>query len=159
MVKLVNTLLQQETQEFDFQNPAFDAKDFAESLMKCMIDNNGIGLAANQCGVGYSIIALRTDPILVMFNPKIVHLSEKTTTLDEGCLSYPGLLVKIKRPETVRVRYQLFNGTTETKLFSGITSHIVQHEIDHLNGILFFNKANRFHRDKALRKFKNEHCT
>lgn len=57
MVRLDNTLLQQETQEFDFQNPPFNAKEFAESLMKCMIDNNGIGLAANQCGVGYSIIA------------------------------------------------------------------------------------------------------
>lgn len=159
MVRLDNSTLQKETNLYDFQNPPFDAKDFAESLMKCMIDNNGIGLAANQCGVEYSIITLRTDPILVMFNPKIVHLSEKTTILDEGCLSYPGLLVKIKRPETVRVRYQLFNGATETKLFSGITSHVVQHEIDHLKGILFFNKANRFHRDKALRKFKNEHRT
>ena len=159
MVKLDNTYLKSSTQEFDFSKPPFDAKEFAESLMKCMIEHNGIGLAANQCGIDYSVIALRTDPVIVMFNPKIVHFSEKTSVLDEGCLSYPGMIVKIKRPESVRVRYQLFNGSTETKLFSGITSHVVQHEIDHLNGILFFNKANRYYREKALRKFKNEHCT
>lgn len=156
MVRLDNSTLQKETQEFDFQNPPFDAKDFAESLMKCMIDNNGIGLAANQCGVGYSIIALRTDPVLVMFNPKIVHLSEKTTTLEEGCLSYPGLLVKIKRPETVRVRYLLFNGTTETKLFSGITSHTFQQMLDKLNGKSLGWNVSRAKLDLARRKIRSK---
>jgi peptide deformylase len=156
MVRLDNSTLQKETKLYDFQNSPFDAKEFAESLMKCMIDNNGIGLAANQCGVEYSIITLRTDPILVMFNPKIVHLSEKTTILDEGCLSYPGLLVKIKRPETVRVRYQGPDGVTYTRTFTGVTSHTFQQMLDKLNGKSLGWNVSRAKLDLARRKIRSK---
>jgi len=156
MVKLDNTYLKSSTQEFDFSKPPFDAKEFAESLMKCMIEHNGIGLAANQCGIDYSVIALRTDPVIVMFNPKIVHSSEKTSVLDEGCLSYPGMIVKIKRPESVRVRYQGPDGVTYTRTFTGVTSHTFQQMLDKLNGKSLGWNVSRAKLDLARRKIRSK---
>ena len=156
MVSLDSKYLNQPTKEFDFSNPPFDAYEFAKGLMDCLISHNGVGLAANQCEVQYSIVALRTDPIMVIFNPKIVHLSEKTTTLDEGCLSYPGLLVKIKRPETVRVRYQGPDGVTYTRTFTGVTSHTFQQMLDKLNGKSLGWNVSRAKLDLARRKIRSK---
>jgi len=91
----------------------------------------------------------------VCFNPKIIQPSEMEITLEEGCLTFPGLLVKIKRPQHVRVRFTTPNGETMTRQFTGMTARIFQHELDHLDGSLFYNKANRFHREKALKKWKS----
>lgn len=120
-----------------------------------MYESNGIGLAANQIGVPYRIFAMRGAPEnFVCFNPKIVQPSEMVVTLEEGCLTYPGLLVKIKRPQHIRVRFTKPDGDTITKQFTGMTARIFQHEIDHLDGIIYYNKANRVHRDKALEKWR-----
>jgi peptide deformylase len=145
-----------ECEEFDFKDPPFDPVEYAQNLVKCMYENNGLGLAANQVGTPYRIFAMRAAPEnFVCFNPKIVQQSEQTVTLEEGCLTYPGLIVKIKRPEFIRVRFQTPNGDTLTKQFIGMSARVFQHEIDHLDGIRFYDKANKFHRDQALRKWKN----
>jgi peptide deformylase len=120
-----------------------------------MYDNNGLGIAANQVGTPYRIFAMRGAPEnFVCFNPKIVQYSEQTVVLEEGCLTYPGLLVKIKRSEFIRVRFQTPNGETLTKQFIGMSARVFQHEMDHLDGIVFYNRANKFHREQALRKWK-----
>ena len=75
-------------------------------------------------------------------------------SLEEGCLSFPGLIVKVKRPQHIRVRFQTPNGDTITKQFTGMSARVFQHEIDHLNGVLYFNRANRYHRDVAMLKWK-----
>jgi peptide deformylase len=140
---------------FDFSNSPFDPVEFSKDLIKFMYDNNGIGLAANQIGVPYRIFAMRGSPEnFVCFNPKIVQPSEQIVQLEEGCLTYPGMLVKIKRPQHIRVRFQTPNGDTLTKQFTGMTARIFQHENDHLDGIVFYNKANKFHREQALNKWK-----
>jgi peptide deformylase len=75
-------------------------------------------------------------------------------------LTFPGLTVKIKRPQHIRVRFQTPNGDTLTKQFTGMTARIFQHEIDHLDGIVFYNRANRVHRDTALEKWRRgKHTT
>jgi peptide deformylase len=143
-------------QVFDFKNPPFDPIEFAHDLVKFMYESNGIGLAANQVGVPYRVFAMRGSPEnFVCFNPKIIQPSEMEITLEEGCLTFPGLLVKIKRPQHVRVRFTTPNGETMTRQFTGMTARIFQHELDHLDGSLFYNKANRFHREKALKKWKS----
>lgn len=142
-------------EEFDFIHPPFEPIEFAKELVKFMYDSNGIGLAANQVGVPYRIFAMRGEPEnFVCYNPRIVHRSEQEVILEEGCLTYPGLLVKIKRPQHIRVRFRTPNGETLTKQFTGMSARIFQHELDHLDGIVFYNKANRFHRDQAMRKWK-----
>jgi peptide deformylase len=159
-MQLVNSddlILRNPCDEFNFSNPPFDPIEFSKEMVKFMYDNNGIGLAANQVGVPYRIFTMRGMPEnFVCFNPRIVQPSEEEVVLEEGCLSYPGLLVKVKRPQHVRCRFQTPNGETLTKMFTGITARVFQHELDHLNGIVFFTKANRFHRDQALRKWRRK---
>jgi len=155
LVNANDPILKNKCDNFDFNNPPFDPIQFAENLVKHMYDWNGIGLAANQIGIPYRIFAMRGQPEnFVCFNPRIVQPSEMQIVLDEGCLTYPGLYVKIKRPQHVRVRFQTPNGETLTKQFTGMTARIFQHELDHLDGIVFYNKANRYHREQAMRKWK-----
>ena len=142
-------------QKFDFINPPFDAIEFAKKMVKFMYDSNGIGLAANQVGVPYRVFCMRGHPEnFVCYNPKIVQFTTEQLELEEGCLTYPGLLVKITRPKSIKVRFTTPNGETTTRKFTGLTARIFQHELDHLDGIIFYNRANRYHREQALRKWK-----
>jgi peptide deformylase len=93
--------------------------------------------------------------MLVMYNPRIVDLSDEIISLDEACLSFPGLSAKVKRPNGLRVRYELPNGVTETKRFTGMTARVVQHENDHLNGVLFFDHISKLKLDMAIKKAAN----
>jgi peptide deformylase len=156
LVHHTDPILTTPCQPFDFKNPPFEPIEFAKEFVKFMYENNGIGLAANQIGVPYRIFAMRGQPEnFVCFNPKIIQPSEMIIELEEGCLTYNGLIVKITRPQHVRVRFTTPNGDTITKQFTGMTARVFQHELDHLDGIIFYNKANRYHRDQALRKWKN----
>lgn len=153
-MKLDDTYLLEECEDFDFSNPPFDPIEFAQNLVKFVYENNALGLAANQVGVKYKVFAMRGQPEnFVCYNPKIIQPSEQEVVLEEGCLSYPGLLVKIKRPQHIRVRFQTPNGETMTKQFTGITARVFQHEMDHLMGIKFYDLANRFHREKAFKQW------
>ena len=72
----------------------------------------------------------------------------------EGCLTYPGLGVKIKRPDEVRVRFSMPNGDVRTETFRGLTAHAFQHEMDHLDGVIFYTKATAYHREQAFKNWK-----
>lgn len=142
-------------EEFDFKDPPFDPIDFAQALVKFVHENNALGVAANQVGNPYRVFAMRGSPEnFVCFNPKIVQESEQQIVLEEGCLTYPGLLVKIKRPEFIRARFTTPNGDTITRQFIGMSARVFQHEMDHLDGIRFYDRANRFHREQAMRKWR-----
>ena len=120
-----------------------------------MYDWNGLGLAANQVGVPYRVFAMRGSPEnFVCFNPRIVQPSAENIILEEGCLSFPGLIVKVKRPKHIRVRFQTPNGDTKTETFIGMTARVFQHELDHLDGRLYFNRANKYHKEIAMKKWK-----
>lgn len=142
-------------EEFNFIQPPFDPIEFAKELTKFMYDNNGVGLAANQVGVLYRVFAMRGHPEnFVCYNPRIVYTNNETSSMDEACLSYPGLVVKVKRSTEIRVRFMLPNADTKTETFKGMSARIFQHEMDYLNGELFFQKANRYHREVAMKKWK-----
>jgi len=155
LVDAKDPILKTKCEEFDFINPPFDPIEFSKDLIKFIYDNNGLGLAANQVGVPYRIFAMRGAPEnFVCFNPKIVLPSSEQVILEEGCLTYPGLLVKIKRSQHIKVRFRTPNGETLTKTFTGMTARIFQHELDHLDGIEFFSRANKYHREQAFKKWK-----
>ena len=88
-----------------------------------------------------------------MFNPKIVYMNDEKSNLEESCMSVPGVAVKVKRSTNLRVRFQTPSGGTDTKTFNGMSAKIIQHEMDHLDGIMFFNRANRYHRDKGMKGY------
>lgn len=147
-------ILREKLEDFDFSNPGTDPVQLSRDLAETMIIQNGLGLAANQIGERHRAFAMKAEQIIVCFNPKIVDASEETVLLEEGCLSYPGLLVKIKRPKKIRVRYTMPNGEVETRVFDGLTARVFQHELDHLDGICHINRANAIHKKQALAKWK-----
>jgi peptide deformylase len=154
LVHCDDPILREEMPEFDFANPPTDPIQLSKDLTETMIQNKGLGLAANQCGLRYRVFVLTGEQVLACFNPRVVSASAETTYLDEGCLSYPGLMVKIKRPQTIRVRFTMPNGDTTTRMFDGITARCFLHELDHLNGKLHISRANPYHLEKALKMQK-----
>ena len=130
-------ILLQELPEFDFENPPTDPIQFAKDLAETMMQNNGLGLAANQIGKTHRAFAMLANPIIVCYNPRIVDVSKEEIELEEGCLTFPGILLKIKRPRRIKVRYVEPNGNFVTREFHDLSARIFQHETDHLNGILF----------------------
>jgi len=154
LVDKSDPILKRELEPFDFSNPPTDPIQLAKDLAETMISNNGLGLAANQIGLPYRVFVLTGEQIFACFNPKIVDSSSETVYLEEGCLSYPGVAVKIKRPRLIRVRFTMPNGETVTKKFDGITARCFLHELDHLNGVVHLSRAHPYHREKALKRVK-----
>jgi peptide deformylase len=146
--------LKQVALHFDFSNPPTDPIQLAKDLTETMIANQGIGLSANQVGLPYRVFVLTGETVYACFNPRIVDFSPEQIYWQEGCLSYPGLIVKIKRPRSVKVRFTMPNGVTETMKFEGLTARCFQHELDHLNGICYIDQANPIHKEKAMRMLK-----
>lgn len=137
--------------DFDSDNASFMAFSLAETLSKL----NGLGLSANQVGVPYRICAINTGShIWVMINPKILWKSEDKSDFNEGCLSFPGLYLKIKRPRSIKVKFQAIGGEVVEKEFDGLTATVIQHEIDHLDGICYTDLISPIKLDIAKRKVK-----
>jgi peptide deformylase len=157
ILKYPNKMLTTPCEAFDFANPPGNPNELAIGLMQVMNQYNGVGLAANQVGIPLRVFVMKGAPEnFVCFNPKIVVASEEQELLEEGCLSFPGVNVKVKRPKSIKARFQTPSGETTTMTFTGLTARVFQHELDHLDGIVFFNRANRYHRDKALRGYYND---
>jgi peptide deformylase len=148
-----NPMLKQVMDDFDFSNPPTDPVALASELYDVMIANDGLGISANQVGLPYRVFVMRSEPRFACFNPRIVHYSDELISLDEGCISYPGLAVNIKRSKEIRVRFQTPNGGVSTQMFTGMAARVFQHEMDHLNGVIFYENADRYHKDKAFKEW------
>ena len=142
-------------QQFDFNNPPLDIEDLSLSMIEFIKENGGAGLALNQVGFPYKVIAILGEPSFVMFNPRLVFEGNHLVLLDEGCLSYPGLVVPVKRSNHIKVRFQAPDGESYTKEFTGLTARVVLQELETLEGKIFYNSANRYYREKALRKWRD----
>lgn len=147
-------ILFQEIPRFDFSNPPVDPIQLSKDLAETMLANNGIGLSANQVGLSYRVFVIKSNPILACFNPIVVDDGEEELYLEEGCLSYPDLFIKIKRKKIIKVRYTEPSGQTITRVFDGLTARIFLHEYDHLNGIDFISRASPIHKEMGLKKRK-----
>jgi peptide deformylase len=146
-------VLLQECKEFDFDNPPFDPKEFAQALHDKMIKSDGLGLSANQVGQPYRVFVMRTgETPYAVFNPRVVDVSDNELTMKEGCLSFPLLYLNVKRPDAVRIRFQNEHGETNTERFIGMTARIALHEFDHMLGKVYTQKASTFETQRALRK-------
>lgn len=131
-----------------------------DKMLQTMYDAPGIGLAANQVGLLNRVLVMdlssREDeekpaPVF-MANPQILWKSEEISVLKEGCLSIPQQYAEIERPAKVRVSYLDYNGKEAELEAEGLLSHCVQHEIDHLNGVLFIDYLSSLKRNMILRK-------
>lgn len=130
--------------------------DFIVDMFETMYAEQGIGLAATQVGVAKRIIVVdcgESEPEPQVFvNPQIVHESGETT-FAEGCLSIPGLRAEIDRAERIVVRYQTQEGTKTELAADGLLAICIQHEIDHLNGLLYFDHLQALERKAFLQSY------
>lgn len=133
-----------------------------DRMLETMYAAPGIGLAANQVALLNRVIVLDvaqrdeegTRHPIVMANPEIVWRSEEPSVWEEGCLSIPGQYADVERPLEVRVRYLDYQGKTQEQTFEGLGSHCVQHEIDHLDGVLFIDHLSTLKRNMLLKRYK-----
>ena len=147
----------EDLEQFDFNNPQIDPVDLSQSMVKLMRKEMGYGLAANQVGLPLKVFVLDGEPAYAVFNPRITYFGEEEILLEEGCLSYPGLTIKIKRPRFLRARFQDPYGDFVTKQFDGITSRVFEHEYDHLQGVDFTRKVSKLKRDMAIKRWKKKY--
>ena len=123
-------------------------RQLLDDMAETMYDAPGIGLAANQIGLLERLIVMdcgsdEAPELWQMINPEIIWESEETTKLEEGCLSIPGHNAEVTRPSIVRARYIDIDGNTQEMEAEGLLSACIQHEIDHLNGVLFIDHLSR----------------
>lgn len=150
----LNDMLRAEMPDFDFTNPSEDPIELTQVLIKTMKQGNGMGLAANQIGKQVRVFTMMTDPPMVCFNPRVTWTSDEQIVLDEGCLSYPGVAVKVKRPKDIRAKFQDPYGNVVVKKFTGLAARVFLHEMDHLDGVEYFNRANPMHKERFKRKWE-----
>ena len=125
-----------------------------DDMIETMYNSDGVGLAAPQIGKTVRLFVMDGDPILedeeekygllVFINPEIIEKKGKKIPMDEGCLSIPDIREKVFRPETIVIKYKDQDFTEQQKEFSGWMARIIQHEFDHLNGILFIDYLSSF---------------
>jgi peptide deformylase len=135
-------------------------KALARDMLETMYDAPGIGLAAPQIGEMKRMVVMdlakEDEPKapLVMINPEILGMSDDTVVTEEGCLSIPELYYDVERPASVTVRYTDLEGKTVEKEATERFAICVQHELDHLDGVLYIDYLSRLKRDRVLKKFQ-----
>ena len=155
IIKNEKQLREKVTATWSFDSPALDTKEFAKELVDSMWKNSGLGISANQIGYPYRVFAMRGETkkeSMVCFNPKIKDFSPEMNTMEEGCLSLPDVYGKVVRPAHVAISYQNEDGKEEGQLASGLTARVFQHELDHLDGILFTDRVGELTRKLAFDK-------
>lgn len=149
--------LRKPCEPWDFEkNTTEDAAKIGTLLIETSNKLGGAGLSANQIGLPHKVFAMTvvdTEQYAV-FNPEILEVSKNEILAEEGCLSVPGLWIKVKRPEIVKVRYFTFKGEEIKATLSGITSRVFQHEYDHMLGIQFTQRVSKLKFDMAIKKYK-----
>ncbi len=136
-----------------------EIKALVADMFETMYDAPGIGLAAPQVGVLKRVVTIdiaRDDEpkqSLALINPEIVAVSEEKSVYSEGCLSIPEYYEEVARPAEVTVRYLNLDGQTVETKASGLFAICIQHEIDHLNGVLFIDHLSKLKRDRVVKKF------
>jgi peptide deformylase len=136
-----------------------DLQRLADDMLETMYDAPGIGLAAIQIGVARRMLVIdvaregEEKQPLVFINPEIVSSSDERSVYEEGCLSIPDYYAEVERPATVGVKYLDRDGKEQTMEADSLLATCLQHEIDHLNGVLFIDHISRLKREMVIKKF------
>jgi peptide deformylase len=137
-----------------------EVRRLADDMLETMYDAPGVGLAAIQIGMPLRMVTMDVSKSederqpLVLLNPEITWASEEKRVYEEGCLSIPEYYEEVERPDRVRFRYMNLKGETVEQDADGLLATCVQHEIDHLNGVLFIDYLSKLKRDRVMTKFK-----
>ena len=135
-----------------------DRKELKENLIETMKNFHGIGLSASQCGVMERVFVMYSnvnkEEIIACFNPKIISEGGEVVVMDEGCLTYPGLWLKIHRPDHIACCFEDEHGEFQQPIMAGLECRIFQHEMDHMEGTNFTKRVSKLRLDMGFRRQK-----
>ena len=128
-------------------------QELLDNMVETMKHYGGIGLSANQCGIPIRMFVFGDNENYVpCFNPRIIETAGELIPIEEGCLTYPGLFVKIFRPDMVTATFEDENRELHKETFTGLVARVFLHEMDHMEGIDFTSRAGKMALDIAKRK-------
>lgn len=130
-----------------------ELRDTTAEMFKIMKKARGIGLAAPQVGINkrFFVVQLDDDTERIFINPDIIQTSQKVCTMEEGCLSVPKFYAEVTRAEKIAVQYYDLAGKVHTIEAAGMLARVIQHENDHLNGVLFIDRISAEQKEEAIR--------
>ncbi len=135
-----------------------EIRELLDDMLETMYAAPGIGLAAVQVGILKRLIVIdiskdkeKKDP-LFLINPEIISRSKKTSVYEEGCLSLPGHFAEIERPAECQIKFVDYNGKEKELIANGLLATCIQHEVDHLNGVLFIDYLSKLKKDMIIKK-------
>ena len=133
-----------------------EIKILIDEMFITLKKSNGIGLAAPQIGknIRLFIVQLEEDSGMAFINPEIIRTSNEQCSMEEGCLSIPKVYEKVIRPKDVTLQYMDINGKKQLIQATGLLARVIQHEYDHLNGVLFVDRLEETIKERAIGKFK-----
>ena len=133
-----------------------DRKKLQEDLIETMKNFNGLGLSASQCGIMERVFVMYSDfdkrEGIACFNPKILDYSKEEVIMEEGCLSYPGLWLKVKRAHNILVEFEDTKGDKKAIALRDVAARVFQHEMDHMDGADFTQKVSKLRLDMAKKR-------
>jgi peptide deformylase len=156
IIKFPDPILRKKISDFDFSDPSLDPVQLEKDLVETMLKNNGIGLAANQVGISARVFVMghkqTPETAQAFFNPHVVATVDEILDLEEGCLSFPGIFVKVKRPSKILAKWQNSQGEWQQSEFDGYDCKCFLHELDHLEGIVYKDRISSLKWDRATKK-------
>jgi peptide deformylase len=160
IVKFPDPILREQIPEFNFENPTHDPIELEKEMLETMYRFDGIGLAANQVGIRARVFVMghrdRPDDGMAFFNPKVIANTDSIEDLEEGCLSFPGIFVKIKRPKAIKAQWQNSKGQLMEGEFTGYECKCFLHELDHLEGVVFQDRVSSMKWALSVKKSKRK---
>jgi len=156
LIKYPNEILEREVKDVDLENPGFDPVELKKEMVEFMIANNGIGLSANQIGLDAKVFVMgdSVENATICINPTVLQYTEDTVVDIEGCLSFPNVFVKIKRPKEILAEFYDENLQKQTVKIEGYSAKCYLHELDHLLGITMKDRASSLKWNMATKKAK-----
>lgn len=162
VLKYGSPLLRQKAAPIDV--PPATLRQLVDDMFETMYDEPGIGLAAPQVGASIRLVVIaavpddeegdNVGPPLTLLNPEITWSSKETVSYDEGCLSVPDVTEAVDRPRAIRFRYSDMDGKSHERQAEGLLARVVQHELDHLDGILFVDRLSILKRQLIRKKLR-----
>ena len=136
-----------------------ELKLLVDAMFESMDEDDGIGLAAPQIAVGKRIFVThpKDDEPRVFINPEIVETSQEVVAYEEGCLSVPGVYSEVVRPSGITIQAQDLQGKAFVLKAAGMLARVIQHEYDHLNGVLFVDRVPEDRRERLLKAYEKKH--
>jgi peptide deformylase len=146
--------LSKQVKAVDLENPGFDPVELKKEMTELMLASNGIGLSANQVGLDAQVFVMgdSVENSTICINPTVLQYTEETVDDVEGCLSFPNIFVKIKRPKEILAEWYDENLEKQTVKIEGYSAKCYLHELDHLLGITFKDRASKLKWNMAEKK-------